>query len=505
MRKNTAARLLALAAAAMMMFGNVSALADDAAAPESTAGAEVTAAPEATAEAAATDAPEATAEAAATAAPEATAEAAETAAPEATAEAEATAEPRPEVDSSIVATIGDIQITAEETAGLFSYVLEMYGYYGYDVTNAEVRAQLEQITLDAMIGAKVQEIMEQERGMFEFTEEEIAQFTADAQLTYDETYASMYENFDDGKKGEDEINALVEAQLAEYDYTVDALVEQAKAEAAYERLYEQLTADVTVTDEEIQASYAQTVATDKATYDGDPAAFTLQCMYGNRPAYTPEGIRTVKHILIKYLDDDTQKINELMAMSEKPEDYDAQYDALKQQAYANIKDKVDEIMAKIAEGGDFDSLVAEYGEDPGMKSEPYMSEGYMVFDGCTNLVEEFVDSAMALEKIGDVTAEPALTSYGAHIMLYFSDLEPGEAELTENQAEQMRAEMLTQKKSETFNAAIDERTAELGVVYKYPENLIESQRGNAAADDNADSETPAVDGEDEDDGEDEAE
>ncbi|MGI6184692.1 MAG: peptidylprolyl isomerase [Candidatus Fimadaptatus sp.] len=480
MKKNTAARLLALATAAMMLFGNVSALADDAA-------------------------PEATAEAEATAAPEATAETEVTAAPEATAEAEATAEPRPEVDSSIVATIGDIKITAEETAGLFSYVLEMYGYYGYDVTDAEVRAQLEQITLDAMVGAKVQEIMEQERGLFEFTEEEIAQFTADAQLTYDETYASMYEGFDDGKKGEDEIKALVDEQLAEYDYTVEALVEQAKAEAAYERLYEQLTADVTVTDEEIKESYAQTVATDKATYDGDPAAYTLQCMYGNRPTYTPEGIRTVKHILIKYLDEDTQKINELMALSEKPEDYDAQYDALKQQAYANIKDKVDEVMAKIAEGGDFDSLVAEYGEDPGMKSEPYMSEGYMVFEGCTNLVEEFVDSAMALEKIGDVTAEPALTSYGAHIMLYFSDLASGEAELTEDQAEQLRAEMLTQKKSDTFNAAIDARTAELGAVYKYPENLVESKRGDAeaAADENAGSETLVVDGEDE--GEDEAE
>ena len=77
-------------------------------------------------------------------------------------------------------------------------------------------------------------------------------------------------------------------------------------------------------------------------------------------------------------------------MSEKPDDYEEQYEALKQAAYANIKDTVDEIMARIAEGEDFDALVEEYGEDPGMQSEPYKSQGYMVYDGATTLVAEFV-------------------------------------------------------------------------------------------------------------------
>ena len=47
-----------------------------------------------------------------------------------------------------MATVGDVEITAEETADLHSYVLEMYSYYGYDTTDSETVAQLKDITLD---------------------------------------------------------------------------------------------------------------------------------------------------------------------------------------------------------------------------------------------------------------------------------------------------------------------------------------------------------------------
>ena len=322
MNKKITARALALMLAAMMAVGTGSAFADSA---------------DTAADAAAT------AEVAAE-----TTDAAETA--DAPAEAEATA--KPEVAHNIVATVGDVQITAEETADLYSYVLEMYSYYGYDTTDSEIVAQLKDITLDAMVSAKAQEIMEAEMGLDQFTDEELAQFQSDAQATYDETYQSVYEGFDDGETSEDDLKAQTEAELNKYGYTVEALVEQAKAEAAYNKLYEALTKDVTVTDDDVKEEYAATVASDKEAYENDLDGYSLQSMYGERPAYTPEGIRTVKHILVKFTDEDSQKISELEALSEKPDDYDEQYQALIDAAYANIKDKVDEIMAKIDAGED---------------------------------------------------------------------------------------------------------------------------------------------------------
>ena len=78
---------------------------------------------------------------------------------------------------------------------------------------------------------------------------------------------------------------------------------RAKSEAAYNKLYAELTQDVQVTDEDVAQYYAQIVENDKQIYENDLASYTLQSMYGSRPSYTPAGIRTVKHILIKYLDE----------------------------------------------------------------------------------------------------------------------------------------------------------------------------------------------------------
>lgn len=470
MNKKLTARALALLTAAAMLFGMGSAFADTAADANTDTSAEQTETIQTSDESTEETAYETTDEAGDT---------------------------RPEVDSSIVATIGDIQITAEETADLYSYVLEIYSYYGYDVTDESIAAQLKDITLDAMIKSKVQEIMEQERGYFDFSDEEIAAFTEEAQATYDETYQSVYDGFDDGETSEEDLKTQTETELATYGYTVDALVEQAEAQAAYDKLYADLTADITVSDDDVTEYYAELVAEDKATYENDPDGYTLQCMYGDRPAYTPEGIRTVKHILIQYEDEDSQAISELEALSEKPDDYDEQYQALIETAYANIKDKVDEVMQKIADGEDFDALVEEYGEDPGMESEPYKSEGYMIFDGCTNLVEEFVTSGMALEKVGDITTEPALTSYGAHIMLYYSDLTPGEVALTDEKTEELRSALLSDKQSHAFDDAVTARIDELGTVYTYPENVIEAAydaADTAEADAQAEADTLVIDG-----------
>ena len=324
MRSNTMARLLALVLAALMLVGTAGALADSA-----------------DGDAAVTAAPDAQTTVESTATPDAQTTAESTAEPTAEPSAAPTADTRPAVDSSVVVTIGDVNVTADEVAELYSYVLDMYSYYGYDTTDPEVLSMLQDVTLDAAIMSKVEQLMEAERGLDVFTDEELAEFRTQAQATYDEAYADLYDSLNDGEMTEDELNAQTLAQLESYGYTVDALVEQAKSEAAYNKLYAELTQDVQVTDEDVAEYYAQIVENDKQIYENDLASYTLQSMYGSRPSYTPAGIRTVKHILIKYLDEDAQKISELVAMSEKPDDYEEQYEALKQAAYANIKDTVE--------------------------------------------------------------------------------------------------------------------------------------------------------------------
>ena len=95
-----------------------------------------------------------------------------------------------------------------------------------------------------------------------------------------------------------------------------------------------------------------------------------------------------------------------------------------------------------------------------------------------------------------MTAEPALTEYGAHIMLYFSDLAPGEVELSADKADEIRESLMDTKRSDAFNAAVDARQAELGELFLYPENLTEASYDEPAeaADEDAAENTLVIEG-----------
>lgn len=100
-----------------------------------------------------------------------------------------------------------------------------------------------------------------------------------------------------------------------------------------------------------------------------------------------------KHILIAFPDD-----------IEKDENGN-----IPESAKAETLAKAKEVLEKVNNGEDFDALIKEYGEDPGMKSQP---DGYYFTKG--RMVQEFEDAAYALE-IGATTGLVE-TSYGYHII-----------------------------------------------------------------------------------------
>ena len=69
-----------------------------------------------------------------------------------------------------------------------------------------------------------------------------------------------------------------------------------------------------------------------------------------------------------------------------------------------------ELLERARGGESFDSLVSEYGEDPGMTSSP---DGYY-FTKDDSYVQEFKDASFALEE--NAISEPVKTDYGYHII-----------------------------------------------------------------------------------------
>ena len=130
----------------------------------------------------------------------------------------------------------------------------------------------------------------------------------------------------------------------------------------------------------------------------------------------------------------------------------------------SVKEKTDEIYAKLAEGAEFADLIAEYGEDPGMQNEPTATRGYYVSAKSENWDANFTAGAMALQKVGDVSETPVISTSGVHIIRYESDVTPGAVAL-EDIHDALYDATLTERKDSHYTEALESWTAALNPVY----------------------------------------
>ena len=170
-------------------------------------------------------------------------------------------------------------------------------------------------------------------------------------------------------------------------------------------------------------------------------------------AEAAEPARTADDIQ-KDIDDAEAALEPLKAEVEK-----AEADCL-----ASVQDKLDEIYGKIEAGEEFAALIEEYGEDPGMKNEPTATRGYYVHADSTTWDQNFTNGAMALEKVGDVTETPVISTSGVHIIRYESDAQAGAVDF-DSVKDALRDETLETMKSDHFEAELKSWVEALNPVY----------------------------------------
>lgn len=393
----------------------------------------------------------------------------------------------------------------EQVEAVLDYQEYMYYLYGmsYDRTSATNISEARDTAIEGLIQEAVLNQKAAEMGLDELTDEELAEVEESAESTwqsYKESTQTIY--FADTELTGDELDAAVEDKLAELGYPgKETLVENARITKVREKLRAEVVKDVAVSDEEISAEYENRKGEAMTTYGNTPSTYGSDVSSGKTIYYVPAGYRYVKNILIKLTEEDSTAISDLQSQitskeSEKSTaesslaelgedasaddeetaqkraeltatqeqlaaeiaDLNAQLDAAKETAYAAIQPKADEVLAKLAEGEDFDALMEEYGEDTGMQTSPAKENGYPVCAESTNWVTEFRDAAMALENIGDVS-EAVRTSYGLHIIKYVSDAEEGAVAL-EDVKDVIESELLSSKQDETYNATVEQWVTE---------------------------------------------
>lgn len=418
--------------------------------------------------------------------------------------------------------MGDKVITKKEVKEQIAYELNynasMYSQFGYsyDTTDPDniARAQEDAITSlkeDLALTKKAAEL-----GLDQLTEEELASVKEKAQSSYDSAvdYVKDYMLTDEQKEGktDEEIAQTVEETLNGMDVTLDTYIENETKSTVDDKLREYAIKDVAVTDDEIQAEYDSKVEADKETYAESAGSWATAANNGTTLYYTPAGVRRVKQILTKFKDEDQTAIDEanqkvtdantarnaaqakidsanetlnlegdtdeireakeaaqadLEAAQKELEEADkalaeasqAVTDAT-EKAFVNLDEEVDAILASLdAEGADWQAIMDEKNQDPGMKSN---EKGYAVAADMTNFDSAFVEAAMALEKPGDHSGKVRGTSYGYYIIRYEGDETEGPVALDEVK-EKISSSLLSTKQNEAYTAAKAQWVEEAGI------------------------------------------
>ena len=421
--------------------------------------------------------------------------------------------------SGVVATYDGGEITQEDVMASFnsqySYMSQMYGMYGMNMT-AETVTDIERAVVENAVQNIAISKQLESRGLT-LDADKLAEVDAETEEHYKEAYDAVSANVT--VKSEELKAKQVEYDLYTMGYTKDSIKNMELATANYELIEQTVRDEVTeVKEDELTAAYDEHVKDDEESYSDAPGSFeSAMSSDGEVVCWMPEGYRTVKHILVKpesdvlsalnsarsavtsaesaledlrseldaLKDNDAEEASEeaeadaepteaprseeeiktdIAAAEKNLETLKADADKAESDCLSSVQDKLDEIYEKINAGEDFGALIEEYGEDPGMKNEPTKTRGYYVSSASTTWDSHFTEGAMALEKVGDVSKTPVVSSSGVHIIRYESDVTPGAVAL-EDIRDALYNETLEEKKSDHFNSELDAWVEALKPVY----------------------------------------
>ena len=407
---------------------------------------------------------------------------------------------------------------------LADYYNSYYSAYGYDTSDALFHAYVQAAGLEWAIDSALYAQKAEELNVIEMTEEQRAELEQAAKAEWEEAisyYTTQLSGLTEDATEEElaaaRLNALSFIE-ANYGYTEDSYVkeyvEESRVSQMRKNVQSAVLGETEVTDEEIDAYFKSLVDQDKETYENNVPMYEYYTNYmGSTSYYRPEGYRGISHILLEV---DKELMNTYSTLAAKLEEQQSeadageetveasaestettaaeetaeasaeseatpaegeaaaeaaeepvtqeQVDAAKQAILDSVRATVDEIMAKFEAGTPFADLIAEYGTDPGMQSDPYKTEGYAVHKDSILWDPAFTEGAMALEKPGDVS-EPILGSYGIHLLHYTRDIPGGAVELTDELKAQLKEELEAEKEEEAVHEMIANWRAEAELIY----------------------------------------
>ena len=355
---------------------------------------------------------------------------------------------KPYYDAQVIAEFAGGIVFLDDVMEEYEYTQSMYADYGIDLVAYGYDTQIKQMIVQGMVRDAVCKLKAAELGLDQLDEETLNGLKETGTSNFEAYVTSVSESMLESGYSEDTVRDEAVKYLEQMGYTQEALTDDLVANYVSEQLYKHVTADVTVSEEDVQATYDELVAKDQETYAQD-SSFTNAFNSETNILWYPEGYRTVKHVLVKF--DDAQSTRytdlsklvsdltaELDAVKNPSEDADAETEPRTEEEinadltaaqadldalYAELLPKAQEVIDKFNDGTSFDELIDAYNEDPGMNDATIRAKGYALTEG-SSYDPAFLAAALALENVGDIS-EPVNSSFGVHVIYYNSDIVSG--------------------------------------------------------------------------------
>lgn len=404
--------------------------------------------------------------------------------------------------AQIVATYGENGIVwLDDVQAQYDALAQQYASYGIDLAQYGMEDSVKTDLVTSAVQEGVQLDKAAELGLDQLDEETQLNFATSADETFQQ-YVDYYISYfyPDAEEKTDEMVAEAEAYWAQNGMNRDDILDSLRKNYLLDAVHDYAIKDVEITDEDVQAEYEKLIAANQESYQND-RTYTSDRNSGVPIAWNPEGYRAVKHVLIKFTDEQSQRYSELKSQLDSLEtekeallnpdettdenadaaaDADAEAPAEQrtqeeidadiaactaemEALYAELMPKAEQVIADFDGGKSFEDLIAEYNEDPGMNSEPIASQGYAVSANSTTYDSAFTEGAMSIEQLGGISG-PVQGSYGIYVIYYMADIPAGEVALDEIR-EGVAQDALEDKQTETYNAQLDAWVAEANVEY----------------------------------------
>ncbi len=336
------------------------------------------------------------------------------------------------------------------------YYLSMYGLESGDYTSESAA-----YVIDAYQDSLLEQLALQQVALNKAKELGFDQLSAEQQTELEETFNQTINSWIEAFKTQAEAenpgaddatitqtaNQLFNEELEAIGFTRESyeqrIRDDLKKNIIINRLYDETTAEVSISESELQDTYETRIEEAREIYADDPSAFEADFISNDSIVYIPAGYRQIKHILIGF---DSETSSEIQTL--RTEGNDEEADAKRTEALKGIQEEAESVLKSLkADGSNFDEVMKEKTDDPGLESAP---DGYAVCDSEeSSFNATFVKAAFALKKQGAISGLVA-TDNGYHILYYYKDLAEGPIPL-DTCGEALEAELLESAKQSTFN------------------------------------------------------